>query len=75
MRNFFEAIAKLFEEFLFIPFNTLRSVAYDNWWLSNIITWILLLIGVCSAIYWLNELRLSDKRGEEDKNITAHSFL
>ena len=74
-KNFFESIAWLFENILFIPYESLRSLQLDSWWAANLVSWIFLLIGVIASIYWIYELRLSDKRGEERKDITAHTFL
>ena len=31
MKNFFEAIAFLFEEILFVPLNMLRELELNNW--------------------------------------------
>jgi len=75
MKNFFEAIAWLFEEVLFIPFNFLRQLELENWWLANSLTWFFLVLGVCASTYWINQLRISDKKGEENKCPSAHSFL
>ena len=75
MKNFFEAIAWLFEEILFIPFNFLRQLELENCWLANSITWSFLVLGVCASVYWINQLRIFDKKGEEDKDPSAHSFL
>ena len=75
MKNFFEGIAYLFEEFLFVPFNILRKLELDNWWLANIVTWLFLFIGICAASYWINQLRVFNKKGEENKDPSAHSFL
>tara|TARA_B100000614_G_scaffold261986_1_gene293557 strand:+ start:6732 stop:6965 length:234 start_codon:yes stop_codon:yes gene_type:complete len=74
-KSFFESIAWLFENILFIPYESLRSLQLDSWWAANLVSWIFLLIGVIASIYWIYELRLSDKRGEERKDITAHTFL
>lgn len=73
MRDFFEAIQYLFEEILFIPFNALRFL--DSWWVSNIISCIFLLSGFAAMIYWILQLKKFDDNNEEDKSITAHSFL
>lgn len=75
MKNFFEGIAYLFEEVLFVPFNFLRQLELNNWWIANTITWFFLFVGSCAAIYWINQLRNFDKRGEENKDPSAHSFL
>ena len=75
MKNFFEGIAYLFEEVLFVPFNLLRQLELNNWWIANTITWTFLFVGACAAIYWINQLKNFDKRGEENKDPSAHSFL
>tara|TARA_B100001758_G_C18010265_1_gene402710 strand:+ start:178 stop:411 length:234 start_codon:yes stop_codon:yes gene_type:complete len=74
-KNFFEGIASLFENLLFVPYESLRSLQLDSWWAANIVSWIFLLIGLIASIYWIYQLNLSDKRGEENKDITAHPFL
>ncbi|MBT8304236.1 MAG: uracil phosphoribosyltransferase [Bacteroidia bacterium] len=75
MKDFFYAIQDLFVDFLFLPFDALREIAYDSWFLSNIVSWVLMLIGFVAFIYWMLELRKFDKSGEEDKSITSHSYL
>ena len=75
MKKVFEGIAYFFEEFLFLPFNILRELELDNWWISNLISWFFLFVGFCAAGYWINKLRIFDKKGEENKDPTAHSFL
>jgi len=49
MKNFFKGIAYLFEEVLFIPFNFLRQLELDNWWLANLITWVFFFVGICAT--------------------------
>jgi Family of unknown function (DUF6341) len=73
MKDFFEGIQYLFEEFLFIPFDALRSL--DNWWGANIVNWLLAIMGFSAMVYWILQLKKFDARGEEDKSITAHSYL
>ena len=75
MKNFFEGIAWLFEEILFIPYSFLREVELTNWILANSVSWIFLLVGFSAMIYWVLQLNLFDKNGEEDKDPSAHSFL
>lgn len=75
MKKIFEGIAYIFEEFLFLPFNVLRQLELDDWWIANIISWVFLLIGFCAAGYWINKLRIFDEKGQENKDPTAHSFL
>ncbi len=56
-KGFWEGIASLFEDFLFLPYDALRSLELDSWWLANIFSWILLLIGALAFIYWLMKLK------------------
>ena len=44
MKDFFNGIQELFETVLFVPFNVLREIELENWWISNIVTWIFLSI-------------------------------
>ena len=75
LKSFFEAIAYLFEEILLVPFNFLREMQLDSWWFANIVSWIFLFFGVIASIYWIKQLKLFDDRGEENKDISSHSFL
>ena len=73
MKAFFEGIQDLFVNGLFWPYDFFRFM--ENWWTSNTVNWIFVIIGTVAMIYWLRELRKFDKSGEEDKSITAHSYL
>ncbi len=73
MRSFFEGIEDLFVNVLFWPYDALRFT--DNWWGSNVINWILAIIGFVAMIYWLLQLKTFNDNNEEDKTVTAHSFL
>jgi hypothetical protein len=75
MKNFFEAIAFLFEEILFIPLNILRELELNNWWMANAFSWLFVLIGFVALIYWVRQLQLFNQLGEENKDPSAHSFL
>tara|TARA_Y100000287_G_C14097530_1_gene293500 strand:+ start:417 stop:644 length:228 start_codon:yes stop_codon:yes gene_type:complete len=75
MKDFFNGIQELFETVLFVPFNTLRETELENWWISNIVTWIFLLILIVSFSYWMFELKKFSDNNEEDKSISSHSFL
>ena len=72
-RSFFEGIEDLFVNFLFLPYDFFRFM--ENWWASNIVNWILFLIGCVAFVYWMMQLKAFDDSNEEDKSITAHSFL
>tara|TARA_Y200000002_G_C22563167_1_gene613340 strand:+ start:694 stop:921 length:228 start_codon:yes stop_codon:yes gene_type:complete len=75
MKNFFEAIASLFEDLLFFPFQFLTQLEPFSWWLSNGMSFLFLAIGSLAAVYWIKELLKFDKSGEENKDPSAHSFL
>ncbi|MGB2257287.1 MAG: DUF6341 family protein [Flavobacteriaceae bacterium] len=75
MKDFFNGIQELFETVLFVPFNTLRETELENWWISNIVTWVFLLILIVSFSYWMLELKKFSDNNEEDKSISSHSFL
>lgn len=75
MKNIFEGIAWLFEELLFIPHQTLTQVELSNWWLANGVNFLFLLIGFVAMVYWINQLKIFNDRGEENKDPSAHSFL
>lgn len=73
MKDIFEAIAYFFEEILLAPFNAIRELEADNWWLANAFTWVAILVLVCALYYWMGKLKEFDK--DEDKTQTGHSFL
>jgi len=75
MKDFFNGIQELFETVLFVPFNVLREIELENWWISNIVTWIFLSILIVSFSYWMFELKKFSDNNEEDKSISSHSFL
>jgi hypothetical protein len=75
MKNFFEGIAWLFEEVLFLPYAVLRQLEQTNWTLANSVNWIFLIVGFSAMVYWVLQLNLFEKNGEEDKDPSAHSFL
>ena len=75
MKAFFEAIAWLFEEILFLPYDLLRQLENSSWTLANSVNWLFMFVGFSALIYWILQLNLFDKNGEEDKDHSAHSFL
>lgn len=75
MKDFFYAIQDLFVNILFAPYDALRSVELDNWWLANIVSWILIIIGIVAFVYWMIQLKGFNDNNEEDKSISAHSYL
>ena len=75
MKAFFEGIAWLFEEILFLPYAFLRQLENSSWTLANSVNWVFLIIGLLALIYWVFQLNLFNKNGEEKKETSAHSFL
>ena len=75
MKDFFYAIESLFVDYLFAPYDALRELELDNWWLSNILSWLFLLTGLIAFAYWMKQLKAANDSGEEDKTVTAHSYL
>jgi uncharacterized membrane protein len=75
MKELLEGIAYLFEEILFAPFNWLRELELENWWLANLVSWLAIIILIVALGYWMKQLRIFEKNDEEDKSQTAHSFL
>ena len=75
MKDFFFAIQDFFVNILFAPFDALRALELDNWWAANFVSWILIIIGIVAFVYWMLQLKGVNDNNEEDKSITAHSFL
>jgi hypothetical protein len=74
-KAFFEGIQSITEDVLFLPYNMLRTIELDNWWLANIVSWTLMLVGFVAFIYWMGQLKKFNDNDEEDKTSTSHSFL
>ena len=74
-KGVFEGIQSIAEDVLFLPYNMLRAIELDNWWLANIVSWTLMLIGFVAFIYWMGQLKKFNDNNEEDKSSTSHSFL
>ena len=75
VKNFFESIQWLFEKILFLPHEVLREVELSSWWIANCVNFFFLLIGIIALVYWSKKLKDFYDKGEEDKYVTAHSFL
>ena len=75
MKDIFYAIQDLFVNFLFKPFDWLRTLQLENWWAANIFSWLFLIIGLVAFVYWMGQLKKFNDKGEEDKSITSHSYL
>ena len=75
MKDFFYAIQDLFVDILFIPFDGLRALELDSWWLANLVSWIFIIVGMAAFLYWMKELKTANDNNEEDMSITSHSYL
>lgn len=75
MTSFFNGIAYLFEEILFVPMDFLRNLELTNWWTANLITWMFILICAGAFVFWIKQLNLFQKSQEDAQDTTAHSFL
>ena len=73
-KDFFEAIEFLFVEVLFIPFDFIR-LDISSWIIQNAINFSFIIIISSALVYWTLELVKYDKKGDEKKDVTAHSFL
>jgi uncharacterized membrane protein len=74
-KGFFEGIQSFFVDVVFAPFDMLRSMAPESWFLSNIMSWILMTIGFVAFIYWMGQLKKFNDNNEEDRDSTGHSYL
>ncbi len=68
--DFWNGIQYLFEKILFIPFDWLRTLQLESWWLSNMVSWVFLLTGAAAFIYWMKCL---NDFHEDEKQNAAHS--
>ncbi|CAM4083830.1 DUF6341 family protein [Gillisia limnaea] len=75
MKDFFEGIASLFEDVLFIPFDLLRDLELESWFLANFVNWIFVLVVFVAFFFWMKQLKKFNDNNEEDRDPTAHSFL
>ncbi len=73
-KDLFEAIEFLFVEVLFIPFDFIR-LDISNWIIQNAINFTFIIVISAALVYWTLELVKYDKKGDEKKDVTAHSFL
>jgi len=73
--SFFNAIASLFEDILFVPMDWFAKLELSNWWLANILTWIFIIICTVAFVYWMKQLQIFASNNEDEQDTTAHSFL
>jgi hypothetical protein len=75
MKDFFYAIQDLFVDVLLAPYGALATLELESWFGANTISWIFILIGFVAMVYWMLQLRTFDKNNEENKTVSAHSYL
>ena len=56
--NFFTALGDFFTDVLFMPFDKMRTL---NWWESNTVNFIHLLIGLVAFGYWMGQMRKNSR--------------
>ena len=68
--NIFRWIGSLFTEYLFTPFNQLRSdlaLREFGWWISNGVNWLFLIVFLFLLRYWMKESYKFKREGTEDR--------
>ena len=75
MKDFFYGIEDLFVNGLFAPFDALRALELESWFSANIMSWIFMAIGSVAFVYWMLQLKKYNDNNEEDKSVSAHSYL
>ena len=75
MNDFFYGIQDLFVDGLFAPFDALRALELESWFSANIMSWIFMAIGFVAFTYWMLQLKKYSDNNEEDKSVSAHSYL
>ena len=74
MKDFFYAIQDLFVDVLFAPFDALRALELESWFAANIVSWIFTLLVLLLSLLDASIKKYNDNN-EEDKSISAHSYL
>ncbi len=76
MKEFFYGIQDFFVDGPgFWLFDKLRTIELDNWWTANMVSWFFIVICIVAFVYWMNQLKIFNDNNEEDKSISAHSYL
>tara|TARA_B100000925_G_scaffold262842_1_gene220394 strand:+ start:181 stop:408 length:228 start_codon:yes stop_codon:yes gene_type:complete len=73
--DLFYFIEYLFVELLFIPLDFLRFLELKSWLLANSVNFFFIIVISSALTYWTIQLLGFSKRGEEDTDQSAHSFL
>jgi hypothetical protein len=75
MKDFFYGIQDLFVDGVLLPFDELRKLELENWFSANIVSWIFMAIGIVAFTYWMLQLKKYNDNDEENKSVSAHSYL
>ena len=75
MKDFFYGIQDLFVDVLFAPLDYLRELELTSWFGANMMSWIFMLTGFVAFTYWMMQLAKYNANNEEDKSVSAHSYL
>ncbi len=73
-KGFWEGIASLFENVLFIPLDAMRELQLDSWFLANIVSWIFILVFAVLFIYWMRMLQVFHEHNEDDAHSPASRY-
>ena len=65
----------LFVNVLFAPMDAIRALELESWFIANLISWIFMIIGFVAMVYWMLQLKGFNDNNEEDKSVSAHSYL
>ncbi|GAL62273.1 hypothetical protein JCM19300_3024 [Algibacter lectus] len=55
--------------------DALKALELENWFAASTISWIFVIIGFAAMVYWMLQLKSFSDNNEEDKSISAHSYL
>ncbi len=61
--NIFRAIGDFFTNVAFAPFDGIRFI--ENWWVQNILNWVLIAITMYAFIYWMRQLKKFKQEGAQ----------
>lgn len=75
MKEFFEGIAALFQDVLFLPLDALRELQESSWTAANALNWLFMLIAFVAFLYWMKQLKNYSKSNDDRTDVKAHSYL
>ncbi|MDT0647217.1 uracil phosphoribosyltransferase [Zunongwangia sp. F260] len=75
MKDLFEGIEDLFVNVLFAPFDYIREMELESWFLANALNFLFVIVGFLAFLYWMKQLKTYNDNNEENRDPKAHSFL